>query len=46
MLSDELKAKIRDSFIALKEDMDGFQVRGSQNKMIAEISKTHLRFSL
>jgi hypothetical protein len=33
MLSDELKAKIRDSFIALKEDMDGFQVRGSQNKM-------------
>jgi ATP-dependent DNA helicase DinG len=40
MLSDELKAKIRDSFIALKEDMDGFQVRGSQNKMIAEISKT------
>lgn len=40
MLSDELKAKIRDSFIALKEDMDGFQVRSSQNKMIAEISKT------
>jgi ATP-dependent DNA helicase DinG len=36
MLSDELKAKIRDSFIALKEDMDGFQVRRSQNKMIAK----------
>lgn len=40
MLSDKIKAKIRDSFIALKEGMDGFQVRASQNKMIAEISKT------
>ncbi len=40
MLSDELKTKIRDSFIALKNGMDDFQVRASQNKMIAEISKT------
>ncbi|MBC8493691.1 MAG: ATP-dependent DNA helicase DinG, partial [bacterium] len=40
MLSDELKAQIRDSFIALKSDMSDFKVRPSQNKMIAEISKT------
>ena len=40
MLSDELKAQIRDSFIALKSDMSDFSVRPSQNKMIAEISKT------
>ncbi|CAB5500403.1 ATP-dependent helicase DinG/Rad3 [Bathymodiolus thermophilus thioautotrophic gill symbiont] len=40
MLSDELKTQIRNSFIALKSDMDGFQARGSQNKMMAEISKT------
>ena len=40
MLSDELKAQIRDSFIALKSDMSDFNVRPSQNKMIAEISKT------
>ncbi|SFV77589.1 ATP-dependent helicase DinG/Rad3 [hydrothermal vent metagenome] len=40
MLSDELKAQIRDSFIALKSDMKDFNVRPSQNKMIAEISKT------
>ncbi|MDC9715023.1 MAG: ATP-dependent DNA helicase DinG, partial [Gammaproteobacteria bacterium] len=40
MLSDELKSQIRDSFITLKSDMDGFQPRGSQNKMMAEISKT------
>ncbi len=39
-LSAELKTQIRDSFIALKNDMNGFQLRGSQNKMIAEISKT------
>ncbi|WXU00709.1 MAG: ATP-dependent DNA helicase DinG [Catillopecten margaritatus gill symbiont] len=39
-LSDDLKGQIRDAFISLKEDMDGFQPRGSQNKMIAEISKT------
>ncbi|SFV87159.1 ATP-dependent helicase DinG/Rad3 [hydrothermal vent metagenome] len=39
-LSDELKGQIRDSFISLKNDMDGFQPRGSQNKMIAEVSKT------
>ena len=40
MLSSELKAQIRDSFIALKSDMSDFRVRPSQNKMIAEISKT------
>jgi ATP-dependent DNA helicase DinG len=40
MLSEELKSQIRNSFIALKSDMDGFQVRGSQNKMMAEVSKT------
>jgi ATP-dependent DNA helicase DinG len=40
VLSDELKAQIRDSFIALKSDMSDFNVRPSQNKMIAEISKT------
>ena len=40
MLSDELKAQIRDSFLALKQDMDGFRVRQAQNKMIAEVSKT------
>ena len=40
MLSDELKAQIRDSFIALKSDMKDFRIRPSQNKMIAEISKT------
>ncbi|MDB3972537.1 ATP-dependent DNA helicase DinG [Candidatus Thioglobus sp.] len=40
MLSDELKAQIRDSFITLKSDMSDFIVRPSQNKMIAEISKT------
>jgi len=40
VLSDELKAQIRDSFIALKSDMSDFSVRPSQNKMIAEISKT------
>ena len=40
MLSDELKAQIRDSFITLKSDMSDFNVRPSQNKMIAEISKT------
>lgn len=39
-LSDELKGQIRGSFMSLKNDMDGFQLRGSQNKMIAEISKT------
>ena len=40
MLSDELKAQIRDSFITLKSAMPDFNVRPSQNKMIAEISKT------
>lgn len=40
MLSDELKAVIKDSFVALKSDMTDFRVRPSQNKMIAEISKT------
>jgi len=40
VLSDELKAQIRDSFIKLKSDMSDFNVRPSQNKMIAEISKT------
>ncbi|MBW5290201.1 MAG: ATP-dependent helicase DinG/Rad3 [Candidatus Ruthia sp. Asou_11_S2] len=40
MLSNELKAQIRQSFISLKEDMDGFKTRQAQNKMIAEISKT------
>ncbi len=40
MLGDELKTQIRDSFTALKEGMNDFQVRYSQNKMIAEISKT------
>jgi ATP-dependent DNA helicase DinG len=39
-LSDKLKGQIRDSFISLKNGVDGFQLRGSQNKMIAEISKT------
>ncbi|KAA0454940.1 MAG: ATP-dependent DNA helicase DinG [Candidatus Thioglobus sp.] len=39
-LSAKLKTKIRDSFVALKNAMPGFQLRGSQNKMIAEISKT------
>ena len=40
MLSDELKAQIRNSFIKLKSDMSDFNMRPSQNKMIAEISKT------
>ncbi len=40
MLSNELKAQIRQSFMSLKKDMDGFKVRQAQNKMIAEISKT------
>ncbi len=40
MLSNELKAQIRQSFMSLKKDMDGFKVRQTQNKMIAEISKT------
>jgi len=40
VLSSELKAQIRESFITLKTDMKGFRVRPSQNKMIAEISKT------
>ncbi len=40
MLSDDLKTQIKDSFIALKSDMKDFKVRPSQNKMIAEISKT------
>jgi len=40
VLSDELKTVIKDSFIALKSDMTDFRVRPSQNKMIAEISKT------
>jgi len=40
MLSDELKAQIRQSFMSLKEDMDDFKIRQAQNKMIAEISKT------
>ncbi|SMM99588.1 ATP-dependent helicase DinG/Rad3 [uncultured Candidatus Thioglobus sp.] len=40
MLSDEIKTQIRDSFVTLKSNMNGFQMRGSQNKMIAEISKT------
>ncbi|WP_428088302.1 ATP-dependent DNA helicase DinG [Candidatus Thioglobus sp.] len=40
MLSSELKAQIKDSFIALKSAMPDFKVRPSQNKMIAEISKT------
>lgn len=40
MLSEKLKTQIRDSFIALKEGMNGFHARASQNKMIAEISKT------
>ena len=39
-LSNELKTQIRDAFMSLKDAMDGFQLRGSQNKMIAEISKT------
>ena len=40
MLPEKLKTQIRDSFIALKQGMDGFQARASQNKMIAEVSKT------
>jgi ATP-dependent DNA helicase DinG len=40
VLSGELKAQIRDAFMALKSDMKDFRVRPSQNKMIAEISKT------
>jgi len=40
VLSDELKAQIRNSFIKLKSDMSDFNMRPSQNKMIAEISKT------
>lgn len=40
MLSDTLKDQIRDSFVALKENMKGFHPRAAQNKMIAEISKT------
>ena len=40
MLSDELKAQIRNSFIKLKSNMSDYNVRPSQNKMIAEISKT------
>ncbi len=40
MLSDELKAQIRQSFEAAKNGMPGFKIRQAQNKMIAEISKT------
>ena len=40
MLSDTLKAQIRQSFEAAKNTMPGFVVRHAQNKMIAEISKT------
>ncbi len=40
MLSDELKAQIRQSFEAAKNGMSGFKIRQAQNKMIAEISKT------
>ncbi|WP_024792210.1 ATP-dependent DNA helicase DinG [Candidatus Ruthturnera calyptogenae] len=40
MLSNELKAQIRQSFMSLKKNMDGFKVRQTQNRMIAEISKT------
>lgn len=40
MLSDTLKAQIRDSFNALKNGLPDFRIRQAQNKMIAEISKT------
>jgi len=40
VLSDELKAQIRQSFEAAKNGMSGFKIRQAQNKMIAEISKT------
>ena len=40
MLSDELKAQIRQSFDALKSAMPNFKLRHAQNKMIAEVSKT------
>ncbi len=40
MLSNELKVQIRQSFMNLKKDMNGFKIRQAQNKMIAEISKT------
>jgi len=40
VLSDTLKAQIRQSFETAKNTMPGFVVRHAQNKMIAEISKT------
>ncbi|TEU23615.1 MAG: ATP-dependent DNA helicase DinG [Gammaproteobacteria bacterium] len=40
MLSDELKAQIRQSFEAAKNGMPDFKIRQAQNKMIAEVSKT------
>jgi ATP-dependent DNA helicase DinG len=40
MLSEDIKSKIRQSYIATKSSMDDFKVRHAQNKMIAEISKT------
>lgn len=40
MLSDTLKQEIRTAFENIKSGIKGFNPRGSQNKMIAEISKT------
>jgi ATP-dependent DNA helicase DinG len=40
MLSDTLKQEIRTAFENIKAGIKGFNPRGSQNKMIAEISKT------
>jgi ATP-dependent DNA helicase DinG len=40
MLTTELKAQIRQSLEAAKNDMPDFKIRQAQNKMIAEISKT------
>jgi ATP-dependent DNA helicase DinG len=40
MLSDTLKQEIRTAFENVKAGIKGFNPRGSQNKMIAEISKT------
>ena len=40
MLSPELKQQIRSSFDGAKTQLNNFSNRSSQNKMIAEISKT------
>ncbi len=43
MLTPDLKTQIQQSFNAAKNTMPGFKIRKTQNKMIAEISKTLAR---